>query len=164
MHPLSEFFSESDKRFLAPEELKLLGRYALSLPHRLAIYRQIRDGELALLQPVADEMEKTLGKTGGETGGQAGRETGAIAIEQSLKQAIAILRASAMAMLTNDISSLDDTLRWVRQSQEHHCSQDTDALCFRLIVQQLEQQLEAPQFKLLLPFLEPFQRLSVVGV
>lgn len=152
MHPLSDFFRESDKRYLAPAELKLLGRYTLSLPHRLAIYRQIRDQELALLQPVADGMEKAL----------AG--TSVTAIEQSLKLGIAVLRTSAMAMLTNDISSLDDTLRWVRQSQANHDgSQQIDELCFQLITRQLEQRLEAAHFKLLLPFLEPFQKLAATA-
>ncbi len=148
MHPLSDFFRESDKRYLAQAELKLLGRYTLSLPHRLAIYRQIRDQELVLLQPVADGMETAL----------AGASV--TAIEQSLKLGIAVLRTSAMAMLTNDISSLDDTLRWVRQSQENNDSQKTNELCFKLIRQQLEQRLEAAHFKLLLPFIEPFQELS----
>jgi len=149
MHPLSDFFRESDKRYLAPAELKLLGRYTLSLPHRLAIYRQIRDQELALLQPVADGLEKALA------------DAAVADLEQSLKLGIAVLRASAMAMLTNDLSSLDDTLRWVSQSQENHGSQKTDALCFQLIRQQLEQRLEAAHFKLFLPFLEPFEELSV---
>lgn len=148
MHPLSDFFRESDKRYLAPAELKLLGRYTLSLPHRLAIYRQIRDQELALLQPVADGLEKAFADASVAT------------IEQSLKLGIAVLRASAMAMLTNDISSLDDTLRWVKQSQENHDSYQTDELCFQLIRQQLKQRLEAAHFKLMLPFLEPFQKLS----
>ncbi len=151
MHPLSDFFRESDKRYLAQAELKLLGRYTLSLPHRLAIYRQIRDQELALLQPVADGLEKSL------------VGTSVTAIEQSLKLGIAVLRTSAMAMLTNDISSLDDTLRWVRQSQANNDSQQTDELCFQLMTQQLEQRLEAAHFKLLLPYLEPFQKLAATA-
>ncbi len=151
MHPLSEFFRESDKRYLTAAELKTLGRYTLSLPHRLAIYRQIRDQELDLLQPVADGLESAM----------AGMSV--TAIEQSLKLGIAVMRASAMAMLTNDIASLDDTLRWVSQSQSNHGSQQMDELCFQLVAQQLEQRLEAAHFKLLLPYLEPFQKLATVA-
>ena len=151
MHPLSEFFRESDKRYLTAAELKTLGRYTLSLPHRLAIYRQIRDQELDLLQPVADGLESAM----------AGMSV--TAIEQSLKLGIAVMRASAMAMLTNDIASLDDTLRWVSQSQSNHGSQQMDELCFQLVAQQLEQRLEAAHFKLFLPYLEPFQKLATVA-
>lgn len=151
MHPLSDFFRESDKRYLSPAELKILGRYTLSLPHRLAIYRQIRDQELDLLQPVADGLEAAM----------AG--TSVTVLEQSLKLGIAAMRASAMAMLTNDISSLDDTLRWVSQSQSNHGSQKADELCFQLIAQQLEQRLEAAHFKLLRPYLEPFQKIATVA-
>ncbi|NJN29920.1 MAG: hypothetical protein HC824_05315 [Synechococcales cyanobacterium RM1_1_8] len=147
MHPLSNFFSESDRRYLNVDELKSLGGYSQSLPQRLKIYRQIRDQELALLQPVADKLELQC----------VGESTAAL--ERSLKLAIAVLRASAMAMLINDMSSLDDTLRWVEQSQKSYSSQATDQQCFNLLAQQLQRSLQPNQFQLLAPYLKPFQQL-----
>lgn len=151
MQLLQTLFSTAEKRYLTADELKQLGRYSLSLPHRLAVYRQIRDQELALLQPVADGLEIAL------------PNAPVAMLERSLKTGIAALRSSAMAMLVNDLSSLDDTLRWVQQGQQHHASEGADQLMFQLMLKQLQTHLKPAHFKLLEPYFAPFQAVGATA-
>ncbi len=144
---LETFFSDSDKRYLSGDELKTLGRYSLSLPQRLTLYRFLRDQELAMFQAVADQMEAKL------------PEEAPANLERCLKEGIVALRQGAIAMLVNDAEVLSDQLRWLRASQQNYDSQALDTLMFGLLQRELEQRLSPPQAKLLLPFLQPFQSL-----
>ncbi|NJR69158.1 MAG: hypothetical protein HC771_11215 [Synechococcales cyanobacterium CRU_2_2] len=144
---IEAFFDEADKRYLTGDELKILGRYTLSLPQRLAMYRQIREQELEIFQAIADQLEAKLPQETQEN------------LERSLKTGIASLRQCAMAMLVNDVGLIDDQRRWLLATQANYDCRALDVLLFSLLHQQLERRLTPKQFKFFGLFYQPFQTL-----
>lgn len=144
---IEALFSAADKRYLTGDELKMLGRYSLSLPHRLKIYRLLRSQELSLFQAIADEMEAKLPEEPQEN------------LERSIKGGVAALRQCAMAMLVNDQDLMADQLRWLKLTQANYDSQAIDRLLFSLLHHQLEQRLAPKQMKFFETFYQPLQTL-----
>ncbi len=144
---IDAFFDEAEKRYLTSDELKVLGRYSLSLPHRLTLYRLLRDRELEMFQAIADQLEAKLPQEPAEN------------LERTLKGGIASLRQCAMAMLVNDPRLLEDQRRWLQTSQANYDSRALDVLMFSLLHRQLERSLNPQQLKFFDSFYQPFQAL-----
>lgn len=146
---LEALFSEVDKRYLSGDELKALGRYSLSLPQRLALYRLLRDGELEIFQAIADQMEAKLPQEPQDN------------LERSLKGGIASLRQCAMSMLMDESALSVDQIRWLQITQGNYGSESLDNLMFGLLHHQLELRLNPKQMKFLDRFFQPFQTLEL---
>ncbi|NET53623.1 MAG: hypothetical protein F6K09_34735, partial [Merismopedia sp. SIO2A8] len=99
MHPeIEAMFDEAENRYLKPEELGSLNNYVKSLPNRLDAYRYLRDHEVAVMQEVAGQLESEFSNEDVAT------------LERCLKNALLILRYSAMGMLLNDDTFLHHRL------------------------------------------------------
>lgn len=140
---LEGFLAEADKRYLTTEELKVLGRYVVSLPKRLALYRRLRDQELGIFQPVAEQIQAKASQTSESD------------LEHALQLAILSLRNCAMAMLVQDPSLWQEHLRWFREQQDRYQSQDLDTLLYPLLYAQLQQVLGGDAAKVFKPYLDP---------
>ncbi len=147
MHPQIEtIFDEAEHRYLKPEELGLINQYVSSLPERLDTYRAVRDRELEIMQQVADQLEAALPQESVEN------------LERSLKNALLLLRYSAMGMLLNDEAFVQERLvSWLTKTLGVHNTRAIDAALFRLLNQRLTQTLTAKQINLVGPHIAKVQ-------
>ena len=122
MHPQIEtIFDEAEHRYLKPEELGVINQYVNSLPERLDTYRMLRDRELEIMQQVADQLEAALPNETVEN------------LERSLKNALLLLRYSAMGMLLNDEAFVQSRLlSWLMTTISIHNTQAIDTALFPL--------------------------------
>lgn len=143
MHPqIESLLDVAESRYLQPEELNNLTQYVDSLPQRLEAYRCLRDQEIAVVQQVADQLqvEMPLEEVAN--------------LERSLRNALLVMRYSAMAMLLNDESFLKNRLLgWLSQNTEAYNTRSIDTVLYRLLNQRLSQALTDQQMRLLEPSL-----------
>lgn len=149
MNPkLETLFDEPDKRYLNVEELNLLSQYVGSLPERIKIYRQLRNEEIAIMQPIADELQR-----------QMPQESEA-SIERSLRNALLALRYAAMAMLLDDQQFIQQRLEgWLPEIVKAHNTQAIEKVLYSLLNQQLAKVFTAQQLSLIQPVLQVAQRM-----
>lgn len=143
MHPQIEaLFDEAESRYLKPEELGLLNEYVQSLPARLTAYRALRDRELDIMQPVADQIQKELSQEKIET------------LERAIKNALLTLRYCAMGMLLNDETFVRDRLTsWLGGTMSFYNNQTVNSTLYRLMNQRLTEVLDGQAMSLLTPYL-----------
>jgi hypothetical protein len=141
MHPdIEALFDDAESRYLKIEELGILNQYVDSLPERLEAYRQLRNREVDIMQPIADELEAAMPTMSQDN------------LERSLKNAILLLRYCAMAMLLNDETFVRNRLlNWVEKAAQAYNTRPIDNLLYPMLVRQLEQVLTAQQMGLLKP-------------
>jgi hypothetical protein len=141
MHPdIEALFDDAESRYLKIEELSVLNQYVDSLPERLEAYRHLRNHEVDIMQPVADELQASLPHVSIEN------------LERSLKTAILLLRHSAMAMLLNDEAFLQKRLlNWVEKTAKVYNTQPVDQVLYPILERKLGQVLTAQQMGFLKP-------------
>lgn len=143
MNPnIEDMFDEAENRYLKPEELNHLNHYVDSLPSRLETYRYLRDQEISIMQKVADSLEKQF-------------PDGEIAIlERCLKNALLILRYSAMGMLLNDENFLKNRLiNWLEGTAKAYQTEVIDQALYNYLNDFLGEALTTHQLELLNPHL-----------
>ncbi|MBW4473001.1 MAG: hypothetical protein KME45_21875 [Stenomitos rutilans HA7619-LM2] len=147
MHPQIEtIFDEAELRYLKSEELSVVNQYVNSLPERLETYRALRDHELEIMQQVADQLEAALPQETVEN------------LERSLKNALLLLRYSAMGMLLNDEAFVQERLvDWLTKTISLHNTRAIDMALFRLLNQKLMQTLAPKQINLVGPYIAKVQ-------
>lgn len=90
MHPeIKTLLYEAEDHYLKPEEIDSFKYHASSLAQRLETYELLRDAELAIFQPVADQLLETFPQQ---------QEN----LKLALKHWLSVLRYSAMAMLMDN--------------------------------------------------------------
>ena len=143
MHPqLEAIFDDAESRYLKPDELQLLSQYVDSLPIRLNVYRTLRDRELEVMQPVADQLQAQLPNEKIEN------------LERALKTAMLTLRYCAMGLLLNDQSFAQDRLMsWLGGTMRLYSIQSINTVLYELIRQHLSQVLSPQEMNLLTPYL-----------
>lgn len=144
MHPRVEtIFDEAENRYLNPEELGVLSQYVDSLPARLELYRAMRDNEIAIMQAVADQLQAEFPNEKIES------------LERSIKNALLVLRYSAMGMLLNDETFITkQLLNWLQKTVQAYNTLAVDTALYRLLDQQLQQQFGPQQLVFLHPMLD----------
>lgn len=149
MHPQIEtLFDEAESRYLKPEELGLLNQYVDSLPARLTAYHTLRDRELDIMQPVADQLQKELPQEKIEN------------LERAIKNALLTLRYCAMGMLLNDEAFVRDRLiSWLGGTMSLYNNQSINTVLYRLVHQRLTEVLSGQAISLLTPHLSAAQTL-----
>ena len=134
---------EAQDHYLKPEEIKNFKHYASSLAQRLEIYELLRDREIAIFQPVADQLLKSFPQEKQET------------LERSLKSWLSVLRYCAMAMLLNNPEFLQRRLlEWLTDLVRAH--QETQAIeitLHQLLLARLKELFSRQQLALMQPFL-----------
>lgn len=143
MHPqLETIFDDAESRYLKPDELQLLSQYVDSLPVRLNAYRKLRDRELEVMQPVADQLQAQLPNEKIEN------------LERALKTAMLTLRYCAMGLLLNDPSFAQDRLiSWLGGTMRLYNIQSINTVLYRLMQQHLSQVLSPQEMNSLTPYL-----------
>ncbi|MEB3355515.1 MAG: phycobilisome protein [Synechococcales bacterium] len=148
MHPqIDAMFDEAENRYLKPDELNTLNQYVESLPDRLETYRCLRDQEVTIMQRVAEQLEQQFPSEKIEV------------LERCLKNALLVMRYSAMGMLLNDELFLQTRLiSWLEDTVKVFNTQTLDTALYRLLNQRLSETLTGPQLRLIQPHLTLAER------
>ena len=132
---------EAEDHYLKPEEIESFKYHASSFAQRLETYELLRDAELAIFQPVADQLLEAFPQKQQE-------------IELALKHWLSILRYCAMAMLMNNPEFLQRRLlEWLVDLVQVHQMQAIEINLYQLLQAQLQEQLSDQNLALVQPFL-----------
>ena len=152
MHPdIEAMFDEAETRYLQPQELNCLNHYVTSLPLRIETYRYIRDQEITIMQQVAEQLETQFPKEN------------LLTLERCLKNALLVLRYSAMGMLLNDETFLQRGLiNWLEGTAKAYRTEAIDQSLYECLTKRLGELLTMTQVELLTPHLALAQE-TLVG-
>jgi Phycobilisome protein len=152
MHPdLQSLFYKSQEHYLQPVEMRLLKHHISDLEARLQVYEWLRDHEVTLFQPVADQLQ------------QAFAQTPIHVLEKSLRQWLAVMRYASMAMLVCNPEFLQHRLlEWLTEVIQAHNTTEISDKIYQLLQEQLRQQLAPEKLDFILPLLDQ-ARVTVVG-
>ncbi|HLO47296.1 MAG TPA: phycobilisome protein [Kamptonema sp.] len=144
MHPEIEvLLDHAETRFLKTEELAAFKRYAATLAQRLKVYEFLRDKEVDIFQPIANQLQEIFPKEKQEN------------LERSLTHWLLALRHCAMAMLLNDSLFLEQRLlEWLAGIVEAHQSQEIEETIWKLLQSRLKEILSEQAIAILQPFLD----------
>jgi hypothetical protein len=132
---------EAEDHYLKPEEIESFKYHASSFAQRLETYELLRDAELAIFQPVADQLLEAFPQKQQE-------------IELALKHWLSVLRYCAMAMLMNNPEFLQRRLlEWLVDLVQVHQMQAIEIKLYQLLQAQLQEQLSNQNLALVQPFL-----------
>lgn len=142
---------QAEEHYLKGQEIKVFRIYADSLARRLETYECLRDQDLKIFQPIAEEIVKIYADENPQL------------LEQALKHWLAIMRYCAMAMLLNNPEYLERRiLEWLTEIVQAHQMQSVEQTIYDLLFSRLQQLLSQEQLTLLQPFLEQAQT-SLLG-
>ena len=148
---LNELLVQAENRYLRTEELLGFKSYAETLAQRLKIYEFLRDREIVIFQPIADQISIIFPQEKQER------------LEQVLQQWILILRHSAMAMLLNDSEYLQRrVLDWLSGLVQAHDTQSIDTQVYQLLNTRLNELLSTKALVFIQPFLEQVKSISLI--
>jgi len=137
---------EAESRYLTPEEINRFAADVQSMPIRLSLYKLLRDQEIKIMQPVADQIEVAMPKVDQKV------------LEIGIKNLILVMRYSAMAILTNNPTLLKTRLLdWLEQVSLGYDLQELNAALFKLLNQSLKKELTTEQLSLLQPLINSAQ-------
>jgi hypothetical protein len=146
---LDALFDAPDKQYLDAADLSVLSQYVSSIPDRMAVYRTLRDQEIAIMQPIADALQQ-----------QGGHPEPLV--EHSVRNGLMVLRYAAMAMLIDDATFVENRLQgWLPEMVKAYETQAVDQQLFQLLNQQLGKVFSPPQLNLLKPSLDKAQALML---
>jgi hypothetical protein len=146
---LDALFDTPDKKYLDASDLSILSQYVSSIPERMAVYRTLRDQEIAIMQPIADVLQQQGGHS-------------EPMVERSVRNGLMVLRYVAMAMLLDDDNFVEDRLQgWLPEMVKAYETQTIDQQLFQLLDKQLGKVFSPAQFNLLKPSLEKAQGLML---
>lgn len=137
---------EAESRYLTPKEINRFAADVQSMPIRLSLYKLLRDQEIKIMQPVADQIEVAMPKVDQKV------------LEIGIKNLILVMRYSAMAILTNNPTLLKTRLLdWLEQVSLGYDLQELNAALFKLLNQSLKKELTTEQLSLLQPLINSAQ-------
>jgi Phycobilisome protein len=149
---LKKIIFQAEEDYLPEADLDEFKTKVNSLAERLAIYEIIREQEIALFQPIADQLV------------QNSTERQPKVIEKAIKHWIAILRYCAMAMLLNNTEYLQHRLlEWLTEQIQAHELQSLETEIYKLLQIRLKKVISAEQLVLLNPFLEEARKTLLVS-
>lgn len=136
---LDSLFESAEKPYLDANDLTMLSQYVSSIPERIAVYRILRDQEVAIMQPIADALQQRTPEPEDK-------------VERSVRNGLMVLRYVAMAMLLDDSAFVAGRLQgWLPEMVQAHETQVLDQHLFQLLDQQLARVLTPAQINLLKP-------------
>ena len=132
---------DADERYLKASDIVAFKSYTSSLAQRLETYELLRDKEIVIFQPIANQLLAIFPDQQQD-------------LERSLKNWLAVLRYCAMAMLLNSPEFLERRLlEWLTDIVRVHQVQAIDTALYKALQKQLPQLLADKQYALLQPFL-----------
>lgn len=142
---------EAEERYLKLEEIVAYKHHVSSLAQRLQVYELLRDNEIAIFQPIADQLLAAFPQHKQET------------IERALKNWLGTMRYCAMAMLLNNPMFLQHRLlEWLTDIIQVHQTQGIDTTLYQFLQARLPEILAEEQMALLQPFLAQVEQ-AVMG-
>ena len=137
---------KAEDHYLQKTEIKDFQNSVVSLAQRLETYKCLRDQEIKIFQPIAEELVRAY------------PEQNSKLLEKALKHWLAIMRYSAMAMLLNNPEYLQcQILDWLKEIVQAHQMQSLENSIYDLLLSRLEKVLSQKQLLLIHPFLEQAQ-------
>ncbi|MGF1568488.1 MAG: hypothetical protein ACFCVD_10530 [Nodosilinea sp.] len=146
---LEALFDTPDHQYLDANDISLLSQYVSSIPERVTVYRTLRDQEVAIMQPVADALERSAGQS-------------EATVERSVRNGLMVLRYVAMAMLLDHTPLVEERLQgWLPEMVKAYESQAIDQQLLQLLQQQLALVFTPAQLNLLKPGLDKARALML---
>jgi hypothetical protein len=144
MHPdLRDLLYDAETAYLQAEDMTRFKTVMASLKERLEVYEYLRDREIELFQPIADELLATFPDENPKM------------LERSLKHWLAIMRYCAMAMLLNNPEYLQHRLlEWLTDVVQAYQMEAIETHLCKSLKTSLQKGLSKPQFALVQPFIE----------
>ncbi|MGB7416641.1 MAG: phycobilisome protein [Thermosynechococcaceae cyanobacterium] len=145
------FLRDAEDHYLQKSDIAEFKQQVSDLDQRLQTYEYLRDQELKIWQPIADQLQASCPEESPQQ------------LEQALQHWIAALRSGAMAMLLNDPEFLQHRLlEWLTDiAQAHQINALVDQLG-QLLEIRLKKMLSEPQWLLIQPYLNQAQQ-SLLG-
>lgn len=143
MYPeIKTLLYEAEHHYLQPKEIETFKAHVLSLADRLQTYEWLRENELAIFQPIAEELVAAF---------PLEKQT---SLERALKHWLSVLRYCAMAMLLNNPEFLQRRLlEWLTDIVQVHQTQAIEMTIYQLLQDRLLEFLSSKHFALLQPYL-----------
>lgn len=143
---LKAILYKAEDHYLQKTEIKDFQNSVASLAQRLETYQCLRDKEIKIFQPIAEELVRAY------------PEENPKLLEKALKHWLAIMRYSAMAMLINNPEYLQrQILDWLTEMIQAHQMQSVESTIYDSLLLRLEKVLTQQQFALIRPFLDQAQ-------
>ncbi len=137
---------KAEEHYLQKPEILDFRNSVASLAERLETYKSLRDKEIKIFQPIAEELVRAY------------PEENPKLLEKALKHWLAIMRYSAMAMLLNNPEYLErQILDWLTEMVQAHQMQSLENTIYDSLLSRLEKVLSQKQLLLIHPFLEQAQ-------
>lgn len=144
MHPeIRDLLYNAEIAYFQKDEIENFQNVIDSLKERLNVYKKLRDQEISIFQPIANQLISEFSDENSEL------------IEHALKHWLAIFRYSAMAMLINDPAFLQHRLlEWLTNIIQAYQIEEIEIRLNELLLSKLKEILPKGQFSLIAPFLE----------
>lgn len=142
---------QAEEDYLKQPDIELFRQHAASLQKRLETYECLRDGEIAIFQPIVKQLMETYPQENPQL------------LEKVLKHWVSVLRYCAMAMLLNNPEYLEyRLLEWLSDIVKAHQMESLESTLYELLLSSLSTVLAQQQLALLQPFLEQ-ARVALLG-
>lgn len=143
MHTKLELLMQTaEDHYLHNLEMLAFKTHITALRKRVEIYKILRDHEIAIFQPIADQLVSEFPHEESST------------IERALKHWISVVRYSAMAMLQDNPEFLQHRLlEWLTDTIQAHELQEIERRLYQQLSEQLGNYLTLEQLKFLHPLL-----------
>ncbi|HAC65486.1 MAG TPA: phycobilisome protein [Cyanothece sp. UBA12306] len=139
-------FYQAEDHYLQASEINLLKDQITVLGKRLETYKWLRDQEIAIFQPIADQLLMDFPEQNPQV------------IELAIKHWLGVMRYGAMAMLLNNPEYFRHrVLEWLTDMIDAHEMVSIEQRLYELLESNLENELESDKFDLLKPFLTQAQ-------
>ncbi|WP_013320491.1 phycobilisome protein [Gloeothece verrucosa] len=140
---LANLFYAAQDHYLSEGEVTTFKEQVEILRRRVEIYECLRDRELEIFQPVANQLSEAFSQENPKT------------LELALKHWIAVMRYSAMATLLNNPEYLQHRLlEWLTDIISAHSLQEIETYLYEFLKFRLAEILTLEQLALLNPYLE----------
>lgn len=140
---LSALLHCTQHHYLSQEEMGEFKNHIAQLRQRLEVYELLREQEIAIFQPIADQLEEAFSETNPQV------------LERALQHWISVMRYCSMAMLLNNSEYLQRRLlEWLTDIVQAHQLQEIEQYLYEFLQLKLSEMLTAEQLALLNPFLE----------
>ncbi len=137
-----KLFYEAEDHYLTPSEMANFKNQVNVLRERLETYKLLRDREIAIFQPIADNLVETFSEKNPQL------------LERAIKHWLCVMRYGAMAMLLNNPDYFQHRLlEWLTNVIQAHEMVDIEKHLYELLENSLQKMLDKNKFKLLKPFL-----------
>lgn len=140
---INSLLYKAEAEYLKEQDLANFKSYIFSLEKRLQTYEILNSQEIEVFQYVANQLSLQC------------PDEDELKIERALKHWLAVTRYSAMAMLFDNHSYLQQQiLTWLPEQIEAHQMKALENQLFSLLYKRLRKSLNQTNFGLLEPFLE----------